>query len=836
MDPTLEDPTAPTDFQEIPAPVEPDVPVEPVLFHDTREGKLLTQLIDDLEQPEITIREQMVMVWRKMENYWRDRQYIIWDEMANDWRTPQEIKASDSSIDIDPASYAKIVNIYKAHGEAIISALSAGLPYVRFFPDDADLEEDIFTAKSYSKLAELIQKRNKGQLLFIRALYILYNCGTVFAYNENKDTTQFGTVKKPIYTDTPIIDRQLHCPSCGAGLGSEQHDMPELPSEPSPQVDQMPQGPESVQSTNGIPAPQPTMCPQCGQQVTPDYEDYDNIIPRLTGQTENPKTHESIEVFSGQNVKVPHWVRVQSQTPYLTLETEEHYAMLRDVYPEVADRINPSYQSDTFERQARTNQDYLGDIPRDLTTYRRSWIRPWAFNLLLKGNPSTQMSQEPGGEMDDVSYLKSLYPDGVYLAKVDDLIVEAVPDKLDDHWTISVNPLSDHLHADPLAQSLIPVQDIQNELTNLTLETIEFGIPETFYDSEAIEGEQYGKSEARPGMLYPAKARPTMGLDSSFHTVKTATLSQEVENFADRMTQAGQHIVGAQPTIWGGALEGSGGTAKEVEQSRASALQRLNLTWTFVKVWWAELMSKSVRSFAVNMKDDEKYVQAKGASFVNVWIRQAQMTGKVGAVEPDINESFPISWAQKRDILMSLIALKNPMVDEVISHPENSGTVAGYIGFPELYIPGDDDRNKQLWEISQLILTSPMMLPPPMPGPGMGQPPEQQGPPPEQQQQGGMPPQGPPQEQMHSSIPIQQWENHSVEAETCKAWLKSEVGIDAKQNNPGGYMNVVAHMQEHDQVAQMQAAAQAAQENQDASSQKRGSPSGGPETAGGGHD
>jgi hypothetical protein len=789
IDDTAIDP-AQTDFEEIPPPVEeappaPEKigkPVEQVqmLFHETEEGKILSSLVDELEREDFFVRETMIRVWKKHENYWRDRQYVIWDEMTSDWRTPGEMKTADPTIDIDPAAYAKSANIYKAHGEAIISALSSGLPHVKFFPDDADVHEDVFTAKAYSKIAELIAKRNKAHLLFIRALYLLYNCGTVFAYNENKDTTQFGTVKRPIWGDADVIDRQHICPNCGTVLGSEQFDAPVAEG-----------GAESVQGANDLPLPGPTTCPQCLAEVSPDFEDYENNIPRLTGYSEDPKSHECIEVFSGLHVKIPHWVRAQSQTPYLTLEDEEDEALLMEVYPEVAHLISPT-TPDTNERTARLNSDYNGDYPRHLATLRRTWVRPWAYNRL-----------GPAAKSDDIALLKSKYPDGVYVVKVNDLIVEAVPDKLDDHWTITVNPLSNQLHADPLSQPLLPMQDVTNELLNLTLETVEFGIPETFYEAEAIESEKYKLSEARPGMLYPAKARNQMGLDSNFHTIKTATLSQEVDNFSKRVEQYGQLVVGAQPTIWGGALEGAGGTAREVEQSKASALQRLNLTWIMVKIWWAELMSKSVRSFAINLTDDEKYVEAKGKNFVNVWIRRAELTGKVGQVEPDISEAFPVTWAQQRDVLMNLLGMKNQMVDVVIAHPENAGVVASRIGFPDFYIPGDDDRDKQLEEISQLILAEPMVLPPQMPmgGPEHG---------------GDVPPVGqegpPPQEQLKSTITVEKWENHAVEAETCRAWLKSEVGRDCKQTNPAGYMNVVAHMEEHDMFGQQEAmAAQAAQ-------------------------
>lgn len=799
MDPTLE-PPAETDFEvvEPPAPTEVSEPIEPPKFHETREGRLLSQLIDELERPEQNIRNQMMMFWRKMENYWRDRQYIIWDEFAGDWRTPEEIKSLSNNVDIDPAAYAKIVNVYKPHGEAIISALSSGLPYVKYMPDDADIPEDVFTAKAYGKIAELIQRRNKGQLLFIKALFFLYNFGTVFAYNENRDTSEFGTVKRDVYADVPVTVRQNYCPSCGYFMGSEEHDMPEASDQPA----------ESVQSANALPPAMDQECPSCGMMVTPDSETFDDIVSRVVDQTDDPKTHEFIEIFSGQNVKVPHWVTHQSQTPYLTLETEEHYALLRDIFPEIADKIIPTTAVDTFDRQARTNQDYAGDTPEHLATLKRSWIRPWAFNLLQTNSPGSQTAVGEGEELDDVAYLKKLYPNGCYLVKINDIAAEAIDERLDDHWTITENPLSTHIHADPLAQSLVPIQDILNELANLTLETIEFGIPETFYDPEAIDSDQYQKSEARPGMMYPAKPRNAMGLDSSFHTVKTSALSQEVEYFADRMNQFSQFVVGAMPTIWGGALEGSGGTAKEVEQSRAAALQRLNLTWTSVKVWWANVMSKSVHSFAINMKDDEKYVEKKGNTYINVWIRRAELTGKIGCVEPEINEAFPVSWSQKRDILMGLINLKNPMVDAVLSHPENAGTIATTVGFPELYIPGDDARNKQLWEISQLVQAQPMVLP------GM--------PPTEQMPQGGP-------EQFQPSLAVEDWENHAIESETCKAWLMSEVGIDCKQTNPAGYMNVVAHMQQHEQKVQMMMAAQAQaeQDNKEGNSPPSGEESNG---------
>jgi hypothetical protein len=96
--------------------------------------------------------------------------------------------------------------------------------------------------------------------------------------------------------------------------------------------------------------------------------------------------------------------------------------------------------------------------------------------------------------------------------------------------------------------------------------------------------------------------------------------------------------------------------------------------------------------------------------------------------------------------------------------------IASIIGVGELYIPGDDDRNKQLIEIAKLLREQPF---PVMPS--------------------EMNPRG-----IVSSVPVQgDIDNHFIEAEICKAWLKSEVGLDSMQTNPDGRANVEAHFREH---------------------------------------
>jgi hypothetical protein len=778
---------------------------KPAGINETDEARILLSLVKDYDRQEEFVRQEVIRKCRKGMLYWNSQQYLAWDEVSSDWKTAEQIAEDDPTADIDPALYAKVVNVYKAHGEILIGALTAGLPTVRFPPKDADDPEDVSTSKAYTKIAELIQKHNRAKLLLMKALYILYNQGMVACYNENKADYRFGSIKVPDYADVPIINRNHYCPACGEQLGAHQFPAPppqgpppvlppgpptgmedpqapvgtmggfhehaptSLPSGPPNPGDTglPPAPPQAIPQPNGPPPPTgptlpPQTCPTCGNQVQPEFDDQQGMQTQTVGEHDIPKNRECLEIYGPMNVKIPVWCKDQFSTPYVILETEEHVALLREIYHELADKIQASGYPDTWEREARVPSNYRNDFPRDIVTVQRVWLRPWALNNYIN--------------QDEAKTIKAKYKSGVYVVIINhDLVAEIVEDKLDDHWTISENPLSDTLHPEPIGSAMIPLQDIENETTNLTLETIEFGIPETFADPRTIDFDAYRRQEARPGQISPATAPAGHSLGEGFFSVKASTLSKEVSGFAERNTSQAQFVMGSYPSVYGGSSQGGSGTAREYELSRTSALQRLSSTWTIVQEWWARAIGKAVKSFADNMLEDEKTVQVKGSSFINVWIRKAEMSGTVGDVEPEISEAFPVSWSQKRDVIMNLMQMKDPDVAAVVRHPENAGLVATIIGVPELYIPGDDDRTKQLMEIAELIKTEPQMGPP---DPMTGQP------------------------KMISTVPITpDLDNNVVEAEICKSWLISEIGQDAKKNNPGGYANVLAHKKEHDAAA-----------------------------------
>ena len=758
---------------------------------DQQFAKDLVDIVKHYDKMDEPIRDRQVRRWRKLMNYWDSIQYLWWSEQEGDWRTPDSINANRADPGfVDPSLYAKVINIYRAHGEVVISAMSSSVPSVLFPPDDADDPEDILTAKSYTKLSKLIQNHNHGELLLIKALYILFNQGVVFANNESKEDKDYGVIIEDILESQRVKKRMYLCPDCAEILAEDSEVMDNQEQPPEPELDDM-DGGENVHPMNNMDQNEEAddiICPQCSEEagmevrVQPEIEEYEEDEERVTGQEEKPKAREIIDVYGPLNVKVPSWIRKQKDTPYLVLETEEHYAKLQETYKESAEFIKPGENQDDSENRSRGYSSYHGDTGEDLLLVQRIWLRPWAMNVLGMDDQTK----------DRVEDLKKRFPNGCYCVIINrDMLVEAIPDDLDEHWTISESPLSDVIHAQPIGQPLVPIQELTNELANLTLENIEHSIPETYADTETLNFEAYAKSEARPGQVYPVSKQPGESVSSSFHEVKGGTLSREVELFGDRLEKNSQFVVGSLPSVFGGHIKGSD-TAREYEISRNAALQRLSITWRLVSSWWVQVMSKSVRSFAQNLIGDESWAEKNGSSFVNVWIKRAEMTGNIGDASSESTESLPVSWNQKRDVVLNILQMGNEELNSVIYHPENASFISRLIGLPELYIPGDDDRNKQLMEIAKLIITEPIEIPgeiDPMTG-LMGA------------------------EQMLSTIQVDpDVDNHAIEAEICGAWLKSDVGQDAKESNPGGYANVLAHKKEHDffvmqaEMAEMDAAA-----------------------------
>jgi hypothetical protein len=717
----------------------------------------LKACVNMLERDDQYIRERNIRTWKKAEEYWRLNQFIYWSEVALDYRNIQNFQEPSGNDDDNESVPPKTFPIYRAYGESVIAAMAATIPTVLFFPDDADNPDDINTAKSYSLISELIQKHSKAPLLFIHILTLLYNQGLVATYVSWDDDEKYGTIKIPKFENENVKMQQVLCPQCNNVLANSP--LVDLTSTGDEFKDELTQREQQAVEAEK-PLEQVYQCANCGYEGQAEAgEVFDEIIPRLSGYSDTPKGRINIQSFGPLNVRVSSYARTQADIGLLELQLEMHYAAARDEFPDIADKIRATSDFYSYERWGRTSSELLSDQLFNQVTVRYCWVREWGFEAFT-GKSGVIDTDET------VKQLKKKFPHGCCAIFINDIFARAYDESLDDHWSITVNPLDSYLHGIPIGRASIDVQDAYNEVKNLGLQKHQFGISETFVDSSVIDDESYRQQSAGPGFITFANGLPGQPLQNAFFQTRTAAMNEEDLELSQALNADAQFLLGAVPSIFGGSQVTGSKTATEYNQSRNFALQRLGNHWTNIKFLWAETMGKACRLFTTMLLEDEKFVRQNGNSFETVWIRKAELTGKIGNVEPDPSEQFPLTWSQKRDLFMQLITMQNPVIGQIMLHPNNAQNTKDALGFPEFYIPGEEDRSKQLVEMRKLSLVTTDQLPP---------------------------------NSQQSTIPIDpDVDDHAVHIQVIKLWCVSPEGLYLKETNPAGYLNIILHLKEHE--------------------------------------
>jgi len=705
----------------------------------------LKSIIDHFDQEDRAVRDRQIRMWRRLKLTWDGFQKIWYSEVAHDWQVQDDIQSDNDNND---DHYDKPINVFRAYLETIIAALSIQVPPVSCSPDDAQDPMDISTAKAGNIISELIYKHNNVTVLWIHALFVYCTEGLVACYNYTKEDESFGTYEKKHYKD--VDEDHFLCPECEA------------------QVDEIFENRSLEMEDQEI----PINCPECATELDPNLQKTTIKVQRLDKITDEPKSRQILEVYGGLYVKIPNYAINQAQCPYLFFSHEIHYAEAMEQFKELRSlrhdwQAKVGYDAgglyDPYERWGRLNTQYRGEYPVNTVTIRKCWLRPCSYNVL------------PEEQADAV---REKFPKGVKVVLANEEIAEdPIEELLDDHWTLTKNPLSDYLHHDPLGLLLTSIQDITNELVSLTLQTIEHGIPQTIASPEVLNFDQYRQTEVSPGAIYPGRISSNQRMGDAFYEIKTATLSSEVLPFGKNIQEFGQLVVGAPPSLFGGAPTEGSKTAAEYSMSRAQALQRQQNVWKMLVIWWKTIFGKAIPAYINNIVEDERFVKKDtNGKHINVFIRKAELQGKIGDIECEADEQLPISWSQVKDTIMSIMESGNPVLIEALTDPENLDFVKKIIGLPQFRIPGEADRLKQYEEIDLLLKSSPI----PRENPETDE--EEEGP----------------------SIPIDpDIDNNAIQASICRGWAISEPGQLAKIENSEGYRNVILHLRDHTEVERL---------------------------------
>lgn len=738
------------------------------------EKALLKAVYDDCMKEDTAVRERQIRQWRRLKLLWEGYQRVWFNEVAHDWRVYDQDLVDDDS---DQAYYDRPLNVFKAYLESIIAALSVTVPPVKCFPDDADDTLDLATAKAGDKIAQLVYRHNNAGLKWLHALFVYATEGMVAFYTYEDYNKKYGTYEVNETEEIEEETESLVCSVCKFPLEQKESYPGQSQDMLNQEIDKF--GPSDIDAEiQSLIAQGKEICPQCQSVMDPTIKKEKFITTRIVGRIKEPKGRICIEAKGGLYVKIPNYSKTQDGLPYLIYSDEQDYSLVIEKYGHLHGNKNLVRKlkggnqpggPEWYAQWGRLSPQYQGEYPENVVTVNQAWIRPGKFNILH--------------DADDVKKLKKLFPNGVKVVYIDEEFAEACNQSLDDCWTLTENPLSDYLHFDPLGQSLVSVQEITNDLVSLVLQTIEHGIGQTFADPAVLDFNSYEQTSVLPGGVFPAKAKTGSSLDAGFKELKTATLSPEVMPFSSYIQSMGQTVSGALPAIFGGQQEGAGGdTASGYSMSKSGALQRLQNTWKLFTTTWKEMFGKVIPMYISLVKEDERDVQqTDDGNFVNTFIRKAELEGKIGKVELEANENLPLTWSQKKDLMMTLLQATNPQIMSILNAPENLPIIHEALGLVDFYLPGEDDVIKQYDEIKQLLASTP--IPSEEVDPMTGQP---------------MPTEVP-------SVEIDpDYDNNQIEFETVRKWVISEAGRQAKTDNPEGYKNVLLHGRMHMMVMQQQ--------------------------------
>ncbi|MFY9732645.1 MAG: hypothetical protein WAK24_18710, partial [Candidatus Acidiferrales bacterium] len=693
----------------------------------------LRRIVQQFSNESESTRRQEIRRIKQAHQFWRGLQYLWWSERDQNWHLPFEQKLTDGSSIEDLPRYEFVTNIYQAFGLSIVSVLSQDVPRVRFFPSSAQAEEDVSAAKGATEVAQLVERNNRIGNLIVDEAFNLWTDGKVGAYVRFVvDGQRFG-----FHPETEIAAREVKigedvyvCPDCGeetpANISSvgARHAVPErATSTQAPSTyNRATSGSESYAGaqTNGAISPssiaghgsavpllsQSVACDQCGALLTSEnFVAAETVtVPSVETRLRVPNGQEVITIVGGLELKTPPWAGEMHEYPYLQWNMEVHQARLRAAYPHAADKIGAPVAtgSQEYERLARLAQSQGGplteggDFNINLITFQRTWLRPWAFFALDDKSLRDELLQ--------------LFPDGAYVAFAGDTYCESRNENMDDHWRVLHALPGDGSSGRPaLGDALISVQERFNTLSNLQIETYEYGIPPIYADSEVLDFDALQNQTAEPGAHYPARSKPGQSLAAGFFQPAPAEVPPDLaEHAANLMGPVAQFLTGAFPALFGGAMANND-TAAGYAMARDQAMGRIGLVWRRMKFFHADVMLLAVDCFRRNRPNDvEVTLLGAGAAFESKWIRLADLKGNLFSY-PETDEQYPTLWSQQRGVLLQLLGSPDPAMQAVLSHPENLALVKRLIGLEELVIPDEESRTKQYREIAQLVAESPVM-------------------------------------------------------------------------------------------------------------------------------
>jgi len=724
------------------------------------------ELLTDMERQDEIPRRYEVREILKRRLFFRGEQYWWWNGDTNMWCPPNQVPLGATENDFQEPAFQHVTNIYQAYSLSLCSVLSQNNTAARFWPEKPSNFVDIQTAKNASKVADLIHRNNDWQNLIDQLTYYMCTDGFVASYSRYiSDGEKFGHEERDLYSPGQAVvgPPSVSCPSCGY-------------------------------SAEGTTETQPT-CPDCGDP-TQDVPAPAAVVPQYAGTVKIPRGQEVVSIVPALQLRRTMWADDQSEFLYLDWVTDAHKAVVMATYPDKAAAIessaggDPGGVADSYERMARRilyigTGRHTGMLLKDLGTFQRAWITAkalWAIPGHVDGElqPCTRCQ------------LLSLFPEGCKIVFYNGVYCESAPEGIGEKWESMHTMPGEGQLRETLTSAMLPIQEQLNDAINLLFEIMMYGVPEGFAEEKLLDFEARSQQTASAGNITPVNLDGGGGIGDKLMFTPAVEPSQAMMGYINLLlNQIPQLLSGAFPALFGGDT-GSNDTAAGISIQRNQALGRIGRAWRRMQTFLANTDAKAVRCFADNRTEDvEIPKETNSGEYDSEFIRIDDLQGDVIAY-PEVDAQYPTLQADLRSLILNLYngAPANPLTMGVLQVPENLEYVMRMLGATDLQVPGEQQRIKTNKDIERLVQEQPTVTP------------AQPGQPPSEQNPQGIQPQPP--QVLPSVQPDPDVDDLKVAADTCKAWLISDAGLEAKETNPAGYQNVLAYLKACTQLGKAQ--------------------------------
>lgn len=504
-------------------------------------------------------------------------------------------------------------------------------------------------------------------------------------------------------------------------------------------------------------------------EVEPGYlED----LPVQDGYDEFPNGSVSLILATDYEIIKPSRLKNLEGAPWLIYERELHEATILATYPEAKEHINRlgggTDPNDPFGRTARDQAASASAYNRPLTKYYWTeslvWLTPSMYALMEIENPS---------QKEFVAGMRENYPDGAKIVMINGFPIRIEAENLHEVWFECPSEVGHSLDEPALGDETARLNRAIDDTYNILQETAEMGNPITFYDPQVIDPNALAIHPSTPVNYMPVLPGQGGDIKRSVYTAEPVEMSPHVLQLMDVTKVSMRENSGITPALSGSETKQQ--TLGEAEINRNMALLPHNVTWNFIRRFWAGVYTNGVRQLAKYGVAKAYFGGSRNNPVKEVEVPRLRALLR-GNWKIECEEAIPMTWGQARAQVIQLLE-RGPEIMHMmgIDDPRNVKAMLKILGNRDFILPGEKQRDKTLADISTLLKEQPIMQPDPMTGQPMPAP----------------------------SIPADEFaDDHMLVVQIVREWAIDDNGRLEKQNNPAGYENVILWAKEHQMMAQ----------------------------------